>query len=176
MTVAAENRISALLALGLDFDALYDEHFHLLVGIAIDRFHIEEGEAKTLAHEVFLALFLKAEKVRDVRSWLVGAIFNASKQYLRRRSHDVALPPEILNEPDPKLIHISDVLPDQIAAREAFACLSARCQLALRLRYLEGYSIPEIAVELRTTPRYAQNLVTRCLRQAHVRYAGKDES
>jgi RNA polymerase sigma factor (sigma-70 family) len=175
LTVVAEDRVSALLALGVDFGALYHQHFHLLVGVGVDRFHIEEGDAKTLAQEIFLAYFLKAETVRDVRAWLIGAMFNASKQYMRKRSRDVALPPDIVNEPDPKLNRISDTLPDQLAARQAFACVSARCQLALRLRYLEGYSIAEVAAELHTTPRYAQNLIARCLRQAHDRYGGKKE-
>jgi RNA polymerase sigma factor (sigma-70 family) len=175
LTLAAEDRVSALLALGVDFGALYHKHFHLLVGVGVDRFHIEEGDAKTLAQEIFLAYFLKAETVRDVRAWLIGAMFNASKQYMRKRSRDVALPPDIVNEPDPRLNRISDILPDQLAARQAFACVSARCQLALRLRYLEGYSIAEVAAELHTTPRYAQNLIARCLRQAHDRYGGKKE-
>ena len=68
-----------------------------------------------------------------------------------------------------------DTLPDKLAAREAFACLTSRCQLALRLHYLDGYSIPEIAAQLHITPGYAKKLVARCLRQARERY-GKERS
>jgi RNA polymerase sigma factor (sigma-70 family) len=175
LTVVAESRRSTLIAHGIDFGAVYDEHIHLLLGVAVDRFHISEGEAQTLAHEVFLAYFLKAEDVRDVRAWLLGAICNASRHYLRARARDVALPPEIVEEPDPLHMRVKDSLPDQLAAREAFSCVTARCQLVLRLRYLEGYSIPEIAAELHTTPKYAQNLVTRCLQQARVRYTAKGD-
>ncbi len=67
-------------------------------------------------------------------------------------------------------------MPDQLAAREAFNCLTPRCQLALRLRYLEGYSVPEIATELDTSAKYAEKLVRRCLRQAQMRYRAKGKA
>ena len=101
---------------------------------------------------------------------LVSAICNASKFFLRMRARHVALSPEMVEEPDPRLKRVLDALPDQLAAREAFCCVTTRCQLALRLRYLEGYSVPEVAAELQTTPRYAAKLIARCLRQAHARY------
>ena len=152
---------------GIDFDAAYDAHVPVLIGLAIERFHVTEADAQMLAHEVFLAYFLKAETVRDVRAWLVGALCNAARHFVRKHARDVELPPEMVNEPDPR--REAEALPDQIAAREAIGCVSARCELALRLRYLEGYSIPELAAHLKTTPRYAQNLVSRCLQQARDR-------
>ncbi len=156
-----------------DFGAVYEENYHLLVGTAVEHFHIAEIDAQTLAHEVFLAYFLKAHEVMDSRAWLVSAICNASKYYLRARARYVPLPLE--DVPDPQLARVNEALPDQIAAREAFSCVTARCQLALRLRYLEGYSIPEIAAELNTSPRYAAKLVSRCLRQAQCRYTKKGD-
>jgi DNA-directed RNA polymerase specialized sigma24 family protein len=67
-------------------------------------------------------------------------------------------------------------LPDQLSAREAFGCLTPRCQLALRMRYVEGHTVPEIAAQLQTTAKYAQNLICRCLRQARERYLSKGDS
>jgi DNA-directed RNA polymerase specialized sigma24 family protein len=84
----------------------------------------------------------------------------------------VSLADELI--PDPSLERVCDALPDQLAGREAFACVTARCQIALRLRYLEGYSVPEVAAELRTSQKYAQKLISRCLRQARRRYREKD--
>jgi DNA-directed RNA polymerase specialized sigma24 family protein len=121
---------------GIDFDAVYDELLPLLISLAVDRFHISEMDAQTLAHEVFLSYFLKADEVRDVRAWLVGAICNASRQFLKKKARDVELPADITEKPDPRREHVA--LPDQIAARQAFVCDTARCQLALRLRFLEG--------------------------------------
>jgi RNA polymerase sigma factor (sigma-70 family) len=155
-----------------DVGAVYEAHRGLLVGTAVTRYGIAEPDAETLVHDVFLSYILKSEQIRDVRAWLVGAICNASKHYLRSRARAVGLPPDILNEPDPKSLNL-DRLPDALAARECFACLTPRCQLALRLRYIEGYSAPEIANELDTTPKYAQKLVARCLQMAYDRYGAK---
>lgn len=125
---------------------------------------------------MFLAYFLKAGEVIDSRAWLVSAICNASKHYLRLRARLLPLPEEFSEAPDPRHVRTLESLPDQLAAREAFACVTAKCQIALRLRYLEGYSIPEVAEELNTTARYAAKLVGRCLKQAQSRYVKKGES
>jgi RNA polymerase sigma factor (sigma-70 family) len=153
----------------VDVGAVYETHRRLLVGTAMARYGIAESDAETLLHDVFLAYILRSEEVRDIRAWLVGSICNASKYYLRTRARAVGLPPNIMEEPDPESLRV-DRLPDALAARECFACLTPRCQLALRLRYIEGYSAPEIATELQTTTKYAQKLVSRCLQQAHDRY------
>lgn len=154
----------------LDIGAVYEAHRNLLVGTAVSRYRISATDAETLVHDVFLTFMVKAHEVRDTRAWLLSAICNASKYYLRTYARAVGLPDTIANEPDPASLRVIDRLPDELAARECFACLTPRCQLALRLRYLEGYSVPEIATELRTSAKYAQKLVTRCLQQAQKRY------
>lgn len=162
--VVAERRV--------DIGAVYSEHLRLLVGTAISRYRIPETEAQGLAHDVFVAYLIKVEEIFDSRAWLLSAMCNASKYFLRTQSRHVALSEAIVDEPGPNFERVSDALRDRIAVRQAFCCLTARCQLALRLRYLEGYTVPEIAAELSTTPKYATKLVGRCLRQAHDRYAG----
>lgn len=156
------------------FASIYDEHVGLLVGTAIENFGIGESDAQTLAHEVFLAYFLKADDVRDVRAWLVGGISNACRHYLRTRSREAELPTDAVEKPDPQSKDVRDSLPAELAGRQALACLTARCQLALHLHYVEGFTIPEIAAQLRTTPAYAHKLVTRCMKQARKRYGGKE--
>lgn len=121
---------------------------------------------------MFLAYFLKASEILDTRAWLVSAICNASKHYLRSRARLVSTD-ELEQAIDPR--SIAENLQDQLVAREAFACTSARCQIALRLRYMEGYSNPEIAEELKTSAKYAEKLVRRCLKQAQDRYKKKGE-
>jgi RNA polymerase sigma factor (sigma-70 family) len=61
---------------------------------------------------------------------------------------------------------VSEWLLARIAAGEALAVLSPRYQHILRLRYYEGYTIPEIAEELGVTAKYAQKLVMKILRRA----------
>lgn len=161
---------SNAIAAAVDITTVYEDHVHLLVGTAVSRYRICESDAQALAHDVFVAYLLKAHEISDSRAWLLSAMCNAAKFFLRTQARHVALPAEHVDEPDPQLKRILDALPDQLAAREAFDCLTARCQLTLRLRYLEGYSVPEIADALQTTPKYVTKLVARCLRQAHDRY------
>jgi len=169
--MAAGNRtLARAVDHGGDFDAVYEDHLRLLVGTAIDRFHISETDAETLAHDVFLAYFLKAEQVLDSTAWLVAAMCNASRYYLRTQARQVEMPSEVVAQ-----TRVVEEMTDQLVAREVLCCLTPRCQLALGLRYLEGYSIPEVAAELRTSPKYAGKLVARCLRQAHDRYTKKEQ-
>ena len=76
-----------------DFGAVYAENYHLLVRTAVKHYHISELDAESLAHEVFLAYFLKAHEVNNSRAWLISAICNATKYFLRKRARDVPLPP-----------------------------------------------------------------------------------
>ena len=155
----------------VDIATVYEDHVHLLIGTAVSRYNISEADAQALAHDVFVSYLLKAGEIVDSRAWLISAICNASKFFLRTQARHIAVHAEAARENDVMLDRVVDALPDQIAGREAFGCLTARCQLALRLRYIEGYTVPEIADALQTTPKYAAKRVARCLRQAHDRYA-----
>ena len=97
MSVIADQESSALSRLGVDFDAVYNEHVPLMIGVAVDRFGVSESDAQTLAHQVFLAFFLKFNDIRDHRSWFLGAICNACRHYQRLRSRDVELSREMLD-------------------------------------------------------------------------------
>ena len=152
-----------------DFAAVYEKHFGLLVGIAIGRFRISEGDAETLAHDVFLSFLTNADRVIDRERWLVGAICNASRNHLRRIDPTEPLDPEAADAADPRSTRVSDALADRLAALQMYECLTPRCQEALRLRYLEGYTVPEVATALGTTKKYAQKLISRCLEQAQRR-------
>lgn len=171
---AGPQTASALVEPTTDFGAIYEENYGLLVGTAM-HFRISEIDAQALAHEVFLAYFLKAGEIVNSRAWLVSAVCNASKYYLRKQAREVALQAEAKEAPDPRLQRIGDSLPDQLAARQVFACLTARCQVALRLRYLEGYRMWEVAEELNISEKYADKLVRRCLQKARERYWARGE-
>lgn len=153
----------------VDFVGLYEQHFGLLVGIAVGRFRISETDAETLAHDVFLSFLHASTRVIDHERWLVGAICNASRYHLRRLGRTEPLDDDAADAPDPRSSRLGDALPDQLAAREVFECLTPVCQRALRMRYLEGYTFPEMAAALGTTKKYAQKLIARCLEQAQRR-------
>jgi len=163
---------SADVGTGHDVGAIYEEHYDLLVGIAVSRFRIPQADAETLAHEVFLDFLLRAPGVNDQRAWLIACICNASKHYLRTAQRTEPLPEAGPDPADPRSARAVDTWPDELAAREAFERPTPRCQLALRLRYLDGHTVPEIADILGTTKRYATKLIGRCLDQAQRRYVG----
>jgi RNA polymerase sigma factor (sigma-70 family) len=161
------------------FTAIYEQNFVKLASIAVRKFRVPETEAETLAHEVFLSYLRRHESINDLNGWLVGAICHASRHYWRLNGRMVAIEDELeFDRVDPTSTNILDSLPDQIAAREALECLSPRCQEILRLRYFEGWTMHEIADHFGVKPKYAQKLVSKCLRRAETMCLakGKNES
>jgi RNA polymerase sigma factor (sigma-70 family) len=146
---------------------VYDEHAELLSRIAIGRFSINPEDAETLVHDVFLSFMLRRSEILDVRAWLVGAISNASRHYHRRYDRLEALPDDYEATTADSQVQIETLL-----ARDCLSCITPRCRLALQLRYVEGYSVAEVAAELDVTPKYAQKLIGVCIRQARKRYGG----
>lgn len=171
MHVTSESAASA--PSDVAFEALYAANFDFLVGIAVKKFRVPDTEAETLAHEVFLTYLKRTDEIRDVHSWFVGAICHASRYFWRSHgrtigeSHDETP----LDRIDPASTRILDSLPAQLAAREALERLPPRYQEILRLRYFEGMSIIELAEYLGVTRKYAQKLVSKCLRRAEKRYS-----
>ena len=150
------------------FIQLYERNVDVLIAVAIRKFQVPAVDAEALAHEVFLSYLKRKDDIRDLHKWLLGAICNASRYYWRQHGRNIEqLDTELAAErPDPASRNILETLPARIAAGEALAGLSPRYRHILHLRYFEGYSIIEIAEHLGVTAKYAQKLVTKCLRRA----------
>lgn len=156
------------------FEAIYEQYFGLLVQIAAFKFKVPESEAETLAHDVLISYLRKANDILNLRAWLIGAICHASRHYWRLNLRIVGADAEIeLDRVDPASLRILESLPDQIAAREALECLSPRCREILHMRYFEGCTVIEIAQRIGVKPKYAQKLITKCLRRAERLYGEK---
>jgi len=151
-----------------EFVQVYEANFGLLVSIAVRKFQVPFGDAEGLAHEVFLSYLKRRKEIRELHKWLIGAICHASRHYWRKHDRNIEqLDDEASSiQVDPVSAHVVEWLTARIAAGEALAVLSPRHQRILRLRYYEGYSIPEIAEELGVTKKYAQKLVGKILRRA----------
>lgn len=152
-------------------EALYTELMPLLVGIGAGKFGLDPSDAEALVHEIFVDYLTKADKVVNSRSYLVAAMHNGCRYHLRKNGRSEPLPDEIAERPSSETP--ADAIASVIAASEALQCLTARCQFALRLRYIEGYTMAELAAELRTTAKYAEKVVSDCLGQARRRYLGR---
>jgi RNA polymerase sigma factor (sigma-70 family) len=152
----------------LAFDRMYENNLSLLVAIAVRKFQVPDADAEALAHEVFLSYLRRKAEIRDLHSWMIGAICHACRYFWRQngRRTEQLDPAMALLRPDPASAGIVDRLPAQIDAQTVLEGLPPRYQEILRLRYYEGYSIREIADYLGVTAKYTQKLVARCLRRA----------
>lgn len=156
------------------FEAIYEEYFDLLVQVSVHKFRVPDSEAETLVHDVLMSYLRKSKDVLDLRPWLIGAICNASRHYWRLNGRTVGTEADIeLDRADPASVRILDSLPAQLAAREALECLAPRCREILHMRYFEGCTVIEVAQRLGVKPKYAQKLITRCLRRAETLYGEK---
>jgi RNA polymerase sigma factor (sigma-70 family) len=156
------------------FEAVYGQYFGLLAQIATFKFQVPDTEAETLAHDVLLGYLRKSETVNELRPWLIGAICYASRHYWRLNGRILDGETDAgLDRVDPASARILDSLPDQLAAREALECVSPRCQEVLHMRYFEGMTIAEVATRLGVKTKYAQKLITKCLRRAEKLYGQK---
>jgi RNA polymerase sigma factor (sigma-70 family) len=159
------------------FEVVYTGYFDLLVQIAVHKFRVPDSEAETLAHDVLISYLRKGNDVISLRSWLIGAICHASRHYWRLNGRTIGAEPDMaLDRADPASMRILDSLPDQLAAREAMDCLNPRCREILHMRYFEGCTVIEIAERLGVKPKYAQKLISRCLRRAETLYGEKGKS
>lgn len=156
------------------FARIYEENCGLLVSLAVRKFQVPLVDAEGLAHEVFLSYLRHADEVRDLHHWLIGAICNASRYYWRKHGRNIEqLDTDVAAErPDPRSRNVLIDLPDNIALAEVLDRMPPRWAHILRLRYIEGYSIKEIAEQQNVTSKYMQKLVAKCLHRAQEIFNG----
>jgi RNA polymerase sigma factor (sigma-70 family) len=153
-----------------DLEQVYRQHYTLLLYIACRKFKVPAGDAESLIQEVFLAYLSSSKDVRDVRSWLVGAISNTSRQYWKSHGRTEQLPENLGEQSDPVSSGLADTVATKITIRETLSRLHEKCRETLRLHYFEGHSAPEVARHLSTTNRYAEKLIHKCLKRAYEIY------
>ena len=153
-------------------ERLYREHYALLSYIARQRYGVPESDAENLIHEVFLGYLSSAEEIRSPRSWLVGAICNASRYYWRSNGRLESLPADFDRREDLSQRGMADAVALRLTISETLNRLHEKCRTTLRLHYFDGCSAPEVARKLDTTNRYAEKLIHKCLKRAYEIYAG----
>jgi RNA polymerase sigma-70 factor (ECF subfamily) len=156
------------------FASIYEDNCGLLVSLAVRKFQVPVVDAEALAHEVFLSYLKRADEIRDLRRWLIGAICNASRYYWRQHGRNIEqLDTDVAAErPDPRSQDVLTDLPNNIAIEEVLEAMPPRWAHILRLRYFEGYSIKEIAEHYGVTAKYMQKLVMKCLHRAQQIFDG----
>lgn len=153
-------------------ERVYRQHYSLLRYLARQRYNIPENDSENLIHEVFLSYLSATEEIRNPRSWLVGAICNASRYYWRSSARTESLPADFAHREDPSHAGMAEQAAIRITVRETLGRLHEKCQTTLRLHYFDGCSAPEVAKKLETTNRYAEKLIHKCLKRAYEIYSG----
>jgi DNA-directed RNA polymerase specialized sigma24 family protein len=133
-------------------EEIYLAHAALLRKIAIRKFGIPRAEAETLVHDVFATYLMHSASVRDLTPYLIGAICNASRQYLRRSHVEnvlfceevpcAATPGDALTDEIHRKLTLSRVLPR----------IGKRCRELFHRYYIEGEASRSIADAFNTTP------------------------
>lgn len=142
------------------WEEAYVEHYTLLCRIATGKFSVPADEAQALVQDVFIAYVTVAATITDIRAWLIAATCNASRNYWRAAARLTALPSDERRDD-----LAAAAVESQAMTRLALERVSGKHRDAVRLRYLEGCTMKEIAQRLGTTPKYADKLVRVGLRR-----------
>jgi len=153
-----------------EFEALYTEYGVLLRGIAIRRYNIPPDDAEALVHDIFTAYLQRRDYVRELKGWLIGAIGNASKDYLRRRKREEPLLPEHDQRPDQAAEEKAERWMTTMTMATVMARLGEKCRETIRRYYFHEESKEAIAEQLATSPGYVLQLLVSCRRRVREIY------
>jgi DNA-directed RNA polymerase specialized sigma24 family protein len=146
---------------------LYLEYAPILRRIGSRKFDIPLADVDALVHDVFATYLTNPATVRDPRSYLVGGICNAAREYWRERRREVSL-----DEGEDAAIPegIFDGLSERLTVAATVARLRSRCRDLLRRRYFEDEATEAIAAAFDTTPRNVLYLLHICRARARKIY------
>jgi RNA polymerase sigma factor (sigma-70 family) len=151
------------------FDLTYDTYAPLLRKIACAKFGISTDDAGDLVHDVFATYLVNPARVGDLRPYLIGAICNASRSYLRRMSAQDAncsnLDTCIAADEDVLEAVGRDMLIGRILGR-----LGSSCRDALHRFYIQGDTAAAIAERRNTSASYIGRLLHFCRKRARDAY------
>lgn len=152
------------------FEALYTEYGVLLRSIAMRRYNVPPDDAEALVHDIFTAYLQRRTYVRELKPWLIGAIGNASKDYLRRRKREEPLLPEHDEIADQGAEEHAQRWIVNMTAATVIARLGEKCRETLRSYYFKEESKESIAHRLATSPAYVLQLLVSCRRRVRALY------
>ena len=131
------------------------------------RYHVPPDDAEALVHDIFAAYLQRSAYVRDVKGWLIGAIGNASQNYVRKRKPK----PSSCRSTKRRSTPAAEASLDRCDApphdcRRCSARLGDKCRETLRRYYLREEPKEQIAAHLETSPAYVLQLLVTCRKRA----------
>jgi len=146
-----------------DATALYLEYKPFLLYLAGKKFHIPAPDAEGVVHDVFVSYLEQRTRIRTLRPWLIWATVHASQDYWRRRRGTEPFSSEQEDRPDEATVRQTARIEESFSVREVFGHVRTRCRELLIHRFLEGFTIAEIAAQQSITAKYAKKLVFGCV-------------
>lgn len=159
-----------------EFDRLYETYVPLLRRIAMRKFQIPRGDVDELVQDVFATYLTHADRVRELRPYLIGGICNASRQYWRQADAQR----KMFCDADPSSVASDDALLDSIIRNTlmsaALSRLGESCRETLRRFYIDGESAISIAASRETTQNSIHQLLNYCRGRARQAYREMSEA
>jgi len=158
-----------------EFESIYFSYAPLLRRIAVFKFGVPRSDADALVHDVLATYLANPTNVRDLHPYLIGAICNASRQYLRRDASERALFCDSTAcgaTPGDEMV---DGVIRTLVINSTLSRLGASCRDTLRRFYLTGDSAPAIAESRNTSANYILRLLHYCRKKARAIYATMNE-
>lgn len=146
---------------------LYLHYAPILRRIACRKYDVPASDVDALVHDVFATYLTNPSAVRELRSYLIGGICNASRQYWRERRREVPL---CTDESVMGCEGTFDGLAERLTVAATVARLRSRCREILRRYYFEGEPTEAIAAAIETTPRNVIYLLHVCRGRARKIY------
>ncbi|HYC88573.1 MAG TPA: sigma-70 family RNA polymerase sigma factor [Thermoanaerobaculia bacterium] len=148
------------------FEEAYLRYAPRLQRIAMRRYSIGATDAEALVQDVFTTYFQHAANVESPERYLIGAICNASKNYLRRRTASRAL---FCGE-EPRAATPDEGPLDEIERKRLLAQMLARvgkgCRDLLYRFYVNGEGTEALAADLRLARGSVKVKLFKCRQRA----------
>ena len=153
--------------------ALYEEHYRFLIALARRKYDISEEEAQPLVHDVFVNLLASRRPVEHAQAYLVVGLCRACGDYWRRTRRESPHSEEYLENFASRTEE--DAMVRRITVKASLRTLRERCRQTLELYFVQGCTSKEVATKLNTTSKYAEKLISSCLKKLRCQYRGLRE-
>lgn len=153
-----------------EFDRLYETYVPLLRRIAMRKFNVPREDVDELVQDVFATYLTHASRVRELRSYLIGGICNASRQYWREADAER----RVFCDADVAFARSGDE-PLESFIQTTLMCaalsrLGPSCRETLHRFYVNGESAISIAASRHTTQNSIHQLLSYCRGRAREAY------
>ena len=132
---------------------LYESLGGILQRMVVRQFKVSQEDAEALVRDTFLLYYETNAARSDVREWLTATVCGNAKEYLRRRG---LVAPEEGTDQTREIRRL-------LCHRDAKEILPSHARQAVRMRFEEQKTYPEIAAELDVSADTAQRLVAKAV-------------